>query len=295
METKYFIFRNNQQEGPFSLEDLFALSLPKETLVWTREWEAWRELSSLDEWRERMQPEESSSIHYYFVIEGVQQGPYTFDELREQLPTIRSARYVWKEGTPHWVTLNELPELNELLVATSTPPAPSGQKDSSLPPLTPPSAPFETRREGDSLPPPYQNNTHKKSIFHYFIECFTKKYFAFSGRANRREFWGFVLCSYICLYVLRIPIYGWFYHSFSFLDDLPFFPTFTDSIHWISYFFYLFALIPFLAVAVRRLHDTQRSGTNLLWLLLPAVGWIILLLLLVQESDLRPNRYGDPV
>ena len=53
--------------------------------------------------------------------------------------------------------------------------------------------------------------------------------------------------------------------------------------------FSLFCLIPGIAVTVRRLHDTDRSGWNLLWGLLPLVGGFILLYFYVSEGDRGPQ------
>ncbi|GEQ85714.1 inner membrane protein YhaI [Patiriisocius marinistellae] len=56
--------------------------------------------------------------------------------------------------------------------------------------------------------------------------------------------------------------------------------------------FSLFIAFPFLSLTVRRLHDTNRSGWWLLLHLIPILGSIILLILLMQKSKKRINRYG---
>ena len=56
--------------------------------------------------------------------------------------------------------------------------------------------------------------------------------------------------------------------------------------------FSLSMLIPFLAVSARRLHDSNKSGWVQLLLLLPVVGWIILLVFYCQESYSTDNRWG---
>ena len=53
-------------------------------------------------------------------------------------------------------------------------------------------------------------------------------------------------------------------------------------------------LLPGLAVAIRRLHDTGRSGWWILIGLIPIVGFIVLIVFYVQESDQGPNEYGPP-
>jgi len=48
--------------------------------------------------------------------------------------------------------------------------------------------------------------------------------------------------------------------------------------------FSLATLIPSITVVIRRLHDTGRSGFYWLWVLLPIVGWIIVIIALIQPS-----------
>ena len=50
--------------------------------------------------------------------------------------------------------------------------------------------------------------------------------------------------------------------------------------------------LPALAVAVRRLHDTERSGWWLLLIFLPLIGAIVLIIFLVQDSTPGDNAYG---
>jgi uncharacterized membrane protein YhaH (DUF805 family) len=100
--------------------------------------------------------------------------------------------------------------------------------------------------------------------------CFTK-YVVFQGRASRPEYWWFLL-SYVVLYVvfaaLRMPaIYG--------LIGLVYF-------------------IPLISAAVRRLHDTGRSGWWYLIGLVPLVGWIILIVFLASQGEAGQNAYGAP-
>jgi uncharacterized membrane protein YhaH (DUF805 family) len=52
--------------------------------------------------------------------------------------------------------------------------------------------------------------------------------------------------------------------------------------------------LPFLAVTVRRLHDTGRSGWFILLALIPLVGPIVLLVFYAQQGTPGPNHYGLP-
>ena len=54
----------------------------------------------------------------------------------------------------------------------------------------------------------------------------------------------------------------------------------------------LATLLPSLAVGARRLHDTNRSGWwQLLWII-PLIGWIIVIIFLVEEGKSTDNQYG---
>ncbi len=103
-----------------------------------------------------------------------------------------------------------------------------------------------------------------------------KKYVTFEGRARRKEFWIFTLINMIIASIIT-----------------AIFPTNTETMtpSVVSSIWSLVILLPSLAVAVRRLHDTSRSGWNLLWALLPIIGWIILLVYYCQDSH-DENEYG---
>ncbi|HYG13566.1 MAG TPA: DUF805 domain-containing protein [Methylophilaceae bacterium] len=98
--------------------------------------------------------------------------------------------------------------------------------------------------------------------------CFSK-YADFNGRAKRPEFWWFTLFLFLANLVLGM------------LGDM------------ISMLFSLATLLPSLSVGARRLHDTNRSGWwQLLWLI-PVIGWIVMIVFLVQEGEAGDNRFGN--
>ena len=107
-----------------------------------------------------------------------------------------------------------------------------------------------------------------------------KKYFVFDGRADRREFWLFMLCNLIIGIILsilgNIPVLGVVFAIISGLYSLA-------------------VLVPSLAVGVRRLHDTNKTGLLMLLNLIPGIGSIIVLVLCIPEGTLGENQYGpDP-
>ena len=107
-----------------------------------------------------------------------------------------------------------------------------------------------------------------------------KKYAVFSGRARRKEYWFFVLFNLIISLVL------------TFIDSAL--GTLNEETGYglLSGVYSLAVLIPSLAVAVRRLHDTGRTGWWLLIGLIPLIGLIVLLIFFVQDSKPGENEYG---
>ena len=106
-----------------------------------------------------------------------------------------------------------------------------------------------------------------------------KKYAVFDGRARRSEYWYFVLFSLIVSVVLSL-----FDGIIGTLTGLQVGPL--GSIYGLA------VLLPSIAVAVRRLHDTNRSGWWLLLALVPLVGGFVLIWFLAQDSEPAANPYG---
>jgi len=106
-----------------------------------------------------------------------------------------------------------------------------------------------------------------------------KKYAVFSGRAQRVEYWYFALPNMIIGSVLGI-IRGVTGSDVGIIIGI------------LSIIYSLAVLIPGIAVTVRRLHDTNRSGWWLLIILLPIIGTIVLLVFMVSDSQPGQNQYG---
>ena len=106
-----------------------------------------------------------------------------------------------------------------------------------------------------------------------------KNYVNFQGRARRKAFWMFVLFNLIAIFALNfvegaIGLRG--EGDYGILSGL----------------YSLAVLLPALGLAVRRLHDTGRSGWWILIGLVPLIGGIILLVFYVLDSQPGTNRYG---
>ncbi len=127
---------------------------------------------------------------------------------------------------------------------------------------------------GSSSPAPVNGDimgaTPNDASWHWYIYDIKNKYCDFNGRARRREFWFYMLFSFLVNFALGfLPIVGWI----------------------IS----VGLLLPALGVSVRRLHDIGKSGWFLLLALIPIVGPIILIVWDAKEGDRGPNAYGpDP-
>lgn len=107
-----------------------------------------------------------------------------------------------------------------------------------------------------------------------------KKYAVFSGRAQRAEYWYFILF-YILIFI-----------GLSFIDGMTGSFSAEASMGLFGGLYSLALLIPSLAVGVRRLHDTGRTGWWLLIGLIPLIGAIVLLVFFVQDSAPGENAYG---
>ena len=108
-----------------------------------------------------------------------------------------------------------------------------------------------------------------------------KQYADFDGRARRTEYWMFVLFNMIFSVVAVV------------LDNVL-----GIAMEGIGYgplygLYVLAMIIPSLAVAVRRLHDTGKSGWMLLIALIPIIGSIWLLVLYATDGNPGENEYGS--
>ncbi|MCG6939936.1 MAG: DUF805 domain-containing protein [Thiohalocapsa sp.] len=107
-----------------------------------------------------------------------------------------------------------------------------------------------------------------------------KKYAVFSGRAQRAEFWYFALFNTLIGIVLV-------------LVDMALGTYSKDA--GVGLFYGLYALgvlLPGIAVGVRRLHDTSRTGWWYLLVAIPLIGALVLLVFFVQDSTPGANQYG---
>ena len=107
-----------------------------------------------------------------------------------------------------------------------------------------------------------------------------RNYAMFSGRARRKEYWMFFLFNMIFAIVMMM-VDGMLGLTFDSIGYGPLYGLYT-----------LFVLIPGLAVLVRRLHDTGKSGWMVLIALIPFIGAIWLLVLTLMDGEAGENKYG---
>ncbi|OGR85014.1 MAG: hypothetical protein A2901_06065 [Elusimicrobia bacterium RIFCSPLOWO2_01_FULL_54_10] len=100
-----------------------------------------------------------------------------------------------------------------------------------------------------------------------------KKYAVFSGRSRRKEYWMFTLINFLIIVALVV------------VENLL-------DIFGPNLIYGLAVFVPSLAVAIRRLHDTDRSGWWMLIGLIPVIGAIVLIVFMVMDSTPGDNRFG---
>ena len=122
------------------------------------------------------------------------------------------------------------------------------------------------------------------SVMGAFAHCIFKNYSNFSGRASRTEYWGFFL-TFVLLGIIG---------AFGFGVATAIHETLGLGVLGLFVVGYFAVLIPMLAVTVRRLHDTGKSGWWYLISFVPYVGSIVLFIFVVLPSDEQVNQWGGP-
>ncbi len=114
----------------------------------------------------------------------------------------------------------------------------------------------------------------------YFIDCLTKKYACFSGRARRKEYWLFVLFNFIVAFVV------------GFIGGVLAGATGVEAFAYLGAIYNLAVLLPGFGVFVRRMHDIGRSGWWWLIAFIPIIGAIVLIIFCCLDSQPGENQYG---
>ncbi|MEZ7502558.1 DUF805 domain-containing protein [Psychrobacter sp. Arc29] len=136
-----------------------------------------------------------------------------------------------------------------------------------------------------ATPPPLPRSTmannHSAEANYGIIDWFKKgmrNYVNFSGRARRKEFWYFSLV-YMILAI------------FAMIIDAIIFDAETGPVYIVVA---LGLALPSIAVGIRRLHDTGRSGWWFLISLIPLIGGIVFLVFCANDTKPETNQWGPP-
>ncbi len=108
----------------------------------------------------------------------------------------------------------------------------------------------------------------------WFLDPIKNHYADFNGRVTRKPYWMFVLSSMIVSIILSI------------FEGMMFDGPVLSGIYALA------IIVPSIALAARRLHDTGRSGWWQLIALVPFVGFIVLIVFLAQDTSPETNAYG---
>ena len=117
--------------------------------------------------------------------------------------------------------------------------------------------------------------------FQEAIKAFFSNYVKFDGRSSRSEYWWPALAMTLVNYVVI----------------LPFQLLVSEGLGGVlSLLFSLAIILPSIAVAIRRLHDTNKSGWWYLLVFIPILGWIALIVFFASKGTEGANRFGsDPL
>ena len=108
-----------------------------------------------------------------------------------------------------------------------------------------------------------------------------KNYAKFSGRARRSEYWWVILAQTLIS------------TAFSLINMVAGDSALGAVANVVISVYGLATLIPMISLAVRRLHDIEKSGWWYLLNCIPCIGSIILIVLFCKEGTAGSNRYGD--
>jgi uncharacterized membrane protein YhaH (DUF805 family)/cold shock CspA family protein len=132
----------------------------------------------------------------------------------------------------------------------------------------------------------FAENGPATSLWSYFRRGLTENYFNFAGRARRKEYWGYFLFWTIALIV--------FVGIGLFIDDTmgnsSELPAVTVGLCGV---FVLATIPPWVGLNVRRLHDIGLTGWLFLVVLIPTIGWLIILVFALIPTQARENQWGS--
>jgi uncharacterized membrane protein YhaH (DUF805 family) len=127
------------------------------------------------------------------------------------------------------------------------------------------------------------DNFKRMDCFNWFFGA-VKKYYDFSGRARRKEYWYFVLISTLILTALNLIENRLGTSQIAIASGI--------NIGMASGVFMVLMACPFFAVSTRRLHDANRSAWWLLVNFMPVLGTLVMMVFALEGSYPGENEYG---
>ncbi len=118
------------------------------------------------------------------------------------------------------------------------------------------------------------------AIIENFKDIIINKYAQFNGRANKAEFWQYVLVYFLISIALSLLM-----SIFGGVKILRMIFMILNVIVMLA------LLIPSLAVGVRRMHDIGKAGGWILINLIPIIGSIWFIVLAINDSEPGTNRF----
>ena len=123
----------------------------------------------------------------------------------------------------------------------------------------------------------------------WYLKVMRDNYANFNGRARRKEYWMYTLI----LTVLLIALMAIMFSALSLSDETKIETGPSGYLTVLLFFVFLVAhFIPSLALTVRRLHDTGKSGWWYLIVFVPYLGNFVIFIFTLIDGDEGENKYG---
>ena len=124
----------------------------------------------------------------------------------------------------------------------------------------------------------------------WYLKVMRDNYANFKGRARRKEYWMYTLIFTVLLIALMTIMFS----VLSFSDETGIETGPGVYLTVILVIVFLFAhFIPTIALTVRRLHDTGKSGWWYLIVLVPFLGNFVIFIFTLIDGDRGDNKYGS--
>ena len=121
----------------------------------------------------------------------------------------------------------------------------------------------------------------------YYLNIITKQFSDFKGRARRKEYWMYSLFQGVIGFSLYLISFIFFTNILDYSNEKGLYSSLLLFV-----IFLMLHIIPNIAITVRRLHDTGKSGWWYFLSLIPYIGPFILFILLVLDSSEEENQWG---